>query len=211
MALTNLITRYLKSEAIVNDHLNKDYPLSAVFYQQSILLQTFNFLSLTFGDPNLDACYWITIIYSAALFRRGYLNFYIMLYHNKPTTEVALQGVKTCAYFVGAGTLFHTAQCTYILPPNKLSNAYNINAPLGRGYGADTNSQLIAADIIHGWHGKDFDVKSITDENTMICSKKLAIEYKRVRDESFKQFGEYIFPSYTSLIPSVTDLFKKKK
>ena len=201
----NIINRYYHSEYIINKHLNTDYPLFSLIYNQIIFLQALNILLLRSGDPNYSAFFYINLLYCAATFSRGCLNYYIMYYHNTPTTEMFLQGAKTCGYLLMSGTAFHTSQSVYFIPPNKLSNFYNVYSPLGRGYGAHSCSQLLAADILKGQMGNSFDPALITDENRIISPSKLSHKYIEVRNQTFKEVGQYVMPKYSE----VTNMTKR--
>ena len=200
-----IINRYYHSEYIINKHLNTDYSLFSLIYNQIIFLQTLNLFLLRSGDPNYSAFFYINLLYCVATFLRGCLNYYIMYYHNTPITEMLLQGVKTCGYFLISGTAFHTSQSVYFIPPNKFSNFYNVYSPLGRGYGAHSCSQLIAADILKGQMGNSFDPTLITDENHIISPSKLSHKYIEVRNQTFKEVGQHVMPKYSK----VTNMTKR--
>ena len=195
----SIINRYYQSEYIINKHLNTDYPLFSLFYTQIIFLQVLNVLSLKSSNPNYFAFYYINLLYCCTTFMRGYLNYRMMCYHNTPTTEILMQGAKTCGYLLIAGTAFHTSQSVYFIPPNKISNFYNIYSPLGRGYGAHSCSQLIAADILKGQMGNSFDPKLITDENLIISPSKLSHKYIEVRNKTFQEVGQHVMPKYSEI------------
>ena len=196
----SITSRYFESEKIIQEHLLNDYPLFTLFYNQVVFLQIINVLLLKFSDPNYITFFYVNLFYCSVTFIRGCLNFYIMFFHNTTTTEVALQALKGCVYFVGSCTAFHTSQSVYFIPPNKLSNFYSVYSPFGRGYGAHSCSQLIAADILKGQIGNNFDPKSITDNNFIISPQKLAKKYVEVRQISLKELGEHAIPKYSELM-----------
>ena len=196
---TSIINKYYQSERVINKHLHSDYPLFTLFYYQVVLLQMFNVLLLKSGNPNYFVFYHINLLYCCITFLRGCINYRIMYYHNTPTTEIFIQGMKTCGYLLIAGTGFHTSQSVYFIPPNKLSNLYNVYSPLGRGYGAHSCSQLIAADILKGQMGNSFDPKLITDENSIISPTKLSRKYIEVRNQTFRELGQHVMPKYSEI------------
>lgn len=81
----------------------------------------------------------------------------------------------------------------------KFSNFYNVYSPLGRGYGAHSCSQLIAADILKGQMGNSFDPKLITDNNLIISSSKLARKYIEVRSQTFQEVRQHVMPKYSEV------------
>lgn len=201
--LTNIYYRFVRSEQIIHHHLLSDYPIFTLIYHQILLLQIFNVLSLA-TQPNYVAFSYINLLYCFSLICRGLLHYYIMFFHNTFTSELVLQGIRGGVFLIGGATAFHTSQSVYFIPPNKLSNFYNTCSwsPLGRGYGAHSCSQLIAADILRGQLGAAFNPAMITDENLIISPSKLAHKYAEVRRESLKEFGEHVMPKYSDIVNS---------
>lgn len=92
---------------------------------------------------------------------------------------------------------FHNVMSICVIPPNAVSNAYNIYSPTGSGFGAHSCDELLAVDLLKAVQGSKFNYKSIVDSNSMIDMGKV----DKMLDKS----------SIASCLKKQIDVFKNEK
>ena len=135
--LFQLLKRFQRSEVIIQSHLIKDFTIFYLLIVQVRFLHFFSFMLALFGEFNecsLVLYGYMQSLHGLFLILLSFVNLYIILCCNTITTEMAMQGIKTAAYFVGGSFMTHNALSLYFIPPNTISNAYHIYSPTGRGF-----------------------------------------------------------------------------
>lgn len=178
--MNNLIRRFQQSEAIINYHLQKEFPLLSLITFQ---IRSIHFISvillLCVGKSIYVTHSYILMIHGLNMITLSLINMYIMVYCNTPTIEFVLQGVKTVGYLLGGSFMTHNALSVYFIPPNSISNTYHMYSPTGRGYGAYSCSQLMAVDALKGAQGPDFDPKTIVNKHNMLDNGLISKQFEK--------------------------------
>ena len=178
--MISLFNRFIRSEQIINEHLQKDFPILLLISTQIRYLHVFTFLiMLCVGEQMYTTHAYVAFTHGTNLMILSVVNVFIMLFYNTPTTEVLMQSLKAIGYATGGSYMAHNALSLYFIPPNSISNAYHIYSPTGRGYGAYSCSQLLAVDALKGAQGPNFDPNSIVDVNQMLDNKLIAKQFER--------------------------------
>ena len=100
--LFQLLKRFQRSEIIIQSHLIKDFTIFYLLIVQVRFLHFFSFMLALFGEFNecsLVLYGYMQSLHGLFLILLSFVNLYIMLRCKTITTEMAMQGAKTAAYF----------------------------------------------------------------------------------------------------------------
>ena len=183
--------RFKQSEDIINSHIRKDFPIFQLLTYQIRYLHLISFLLLILVEQKIAIIYfYLQVLHAGNLILLSFVNLYIILYCNTPTTEFVIQGIKTTVTFLGGSYMIHNGLSLYFIPPNSVSNAYHMYSPTGRGYGAYSCSQLLAVDALKGTQGPRFKVSDVVDSNNMLDNNKIAKAFKN--EQNLPKLSEFL-------------------
>lgn len=189
------LENYNKDQIIIRNHYLENFKF---FYYLVLVIRLitffyyFYFLTLSIESINKfsDIINTITYIFILISLIDLVIILYIILNKNHSGINVA---ENVCYHFITKGIyivfVLHISSNVIFVEPNAVINWYQINSPLGRGYGFHTYETGLQIDHIKSILGKDFDPSQIIDEDRMVDPKKLK-EYAKFH--SFSDLGNEI-------------------
>lgn len=112
-------------------YYENEYTLFYVLINITRIIHAYALCLFFFSDLDTTTYYSIQCIHALVLIFDSFINTYIIYYYKDTSKEVLFEVFMSGMKFYCGSMLIHTSMSVYTVPPNIITNTYNIYSPIG--------------------------------------------------------------------------------